>query len=54
MIEYKKLTSDSLKDIKALYRQHGWMAYLNDDEKLTRAFENSLISFGDQTKKKRK
>lgn len=46
MIEYKKLTSDSLEDIKALYRQHGWMAYLNDDEKLIRAFDASLYTLG--------
>ena len=46
MIEYKPLTSVSLEAIKALYRQHGWMAYLTDDEKLTRAFDASLYTLG--------
>ena len=46
MIEYKPLTSASLEAIKALYRQQGWMAYLTDDEKLTRAFDASLYTLG--------
>ena len=46
MIEYKELTSASLEAIKALYRQHGWLAYLQDDAKLARAFDQSLCAVG--------
>ena len=46
MIEYKELTSDALEAIKALYQQHGWLAYLRDDEKLKRAFDQSLYTIG--------
>ena len=46
MIEYKELTSRSLEAIKALYQQHGWLAYLQDDQKLARAFEHSLYTLG--------
>ena len=43
-MEYKSLNADSLEAIKALYRQHGWLAYLQDDEKLARAFRQSLYT----------
>ena len=46
MIEYKALTSASLEAIKALYTQHGWLAYLQDDDKLIRAFDSSLYTIG--------
>lgn len=46
MIQYKPLTSASLEAIKELYQQHGWLAYLQDDEKLVRAFDNSLYTLG--------
>ena len=46
MIQYQPLTSQSLEHIKALYEQHGWLAYLTDDEKLKRAFDNSLYTLG--------
>lgn len=46
MIEYKELTSASLEAIKALYQQHGWLAYLQDDEKLKRSFDQSLDTIG--------
>ena len=46
MFEYKELTSASLEEIKALYRKHGWLAYLQDDEKLKRSFDQSLCSIG--------
>ncbi len=46
MIEYKELTSESLTAIKSLYQQHGWMAYLQDDAKLIRAFDSSLYILG--------
>ena len=46
MIEYKELTSASLEAIKSLYQQHGWLAYLQDDAKLARAFDQSLYTLG--------
>ena len=46
MIEYKELTFRSQEAIKALYQQHGWLAYLQDDAKLARAFEQSLFTLG--------
>lgn len=46
MIQYKELTSVSLEAIKALYQQHGWLAYLQDDAKLARAFDRSLYTLG--------
>ena len=46
MIQYQPLTSQSLEHIKALHEQHGWLAYLTDDEKLKRAFDNSLYTLG--------
>ena len=46
MIEYRQLTSASLEAVKNLYRQHGWMAYLNDDVRLIRAFDQSLYTIG--------
>ena len=46
MIEYKELTSESLTAIKSLYQQHDWLAYLQDDVKLIRAFDQSLYTLG--------
>ena len=46
MIQYRELTVEEVKDVKKLYEQHGWLAYLNDDAKLERAFANSLCLFG--------
>jgi len=46
MIEYNELTSESLTAIKSLYQQHDWLAYLQDDAKLIRAFDQSLYMLG--------
>ncbi|MBR5545512.1 MAG: GNAT family N-acetyltransferase [Clostridia bacterium] len=46
MIECEDLTSASLEAIKNLYHQHGWLAYLQDDAKLARAFDQSLYTLG--------
>ena len=46
MIEYKQISAALLKDIKTLYEQHGWLAYLQDDAKLKRAFDQSLYMLG--------
>ena len=32
--------------IKALYEESGWSAYLADDDKLSRAIKNSLLTLG--------
>ena len=35
-----------LSQIKAIYEEAGWSAYLADDEKLVRAIKNSLLTLG--------
>lgn len=35
-----------LEQIKALYEESGWSAYLGDDDKLSRAIKNSLLTLG--------
>ena len=35
-----------LSQIKALYEESGWSAYLGDDKKLSRAIKNSLLTLG--------
>lgn len=35
-----------LDEIKEIYKEQGWTAYLQDDGKLERAFENSLYFYG--------
>ncbi len=46
MLEYKEFGSNRLEEIKEIYREQGWTAYLNDDEKLKRAYDNSLYVYG--------
>ena len=46
ILEYKEFDSSLLEEIKEIYREQGWTAYLQDDEKLARAFENSLYFYG--------
>lgn len=46
MIEYKEFGCEQLQKMKDLYRREGWSAYLGDDAKLSRAFNNSLYSLG--------
>ena len=46
MIEYKEFGCEQLQTMKDLYLQEGWSAYLGDDAKLSRAFNNSLYSLG--------
>ena len=46
MIQYQEFTSEMLEEIKEIYRQEGWNAYLNDDGALKRAFDQSLWLFG--------
>jgi len=46
MIDYKEIDSSMIKEVKELYRTVSWTAYLKDDEKLIRAFDNSLYLVG--------
>ncbi len=46
MITYKEITSDYLSEIKEIYLDSNWQAYLKDDAKLIRAFDNSLFTLG--------
>ncbi len=46
MLTYKEITSDYLSEIKEIYLDSNWQAYLKDDAKLKRAFDNSLFTLG--------
>lgn len=46
MINYKEIDSSIIEEVKELYRKVSWSAYLQDDEKLIRAFDNSLYTVG--------
>lgn len=46
MIEYKTFDSKELKRIKQIYESERWLAYLDDDKKLKKAFDNSLFLYG--------
>ncbi|MEG2787815.1 MAG: GNAT family N-acetyltransferase [Romboutsia sp.] len=46
MIGYKEIDSSMIESIKDIYRKESWNAYLQDDEKLVRAFNNSLYTMG--------
>ena len=46
MITYKEFGEELLEMVKEIYMQEGWWAYLGDDEKLARAFKNSLYTLG--------
>ena len=46
MITYKEFNASLLEDVKEIYRSVYWQTYLQDDEKLKRAFENSLHLLG--------
>ena len=46
MLEYKQFGSERLEEIKDIYKEQGWTAYLKDDEKLKRAYDNSLYVYG--------
>ncbi len=45
-MNYCKFGAQRLDKVKAIYREAGWMAYLTDDERLERAFQNSLYLLG--------
>ncbi len=46
MIEYKEFGSELLGRVKEIYETESWMSYLRDDDKLTRAFDNSAYILG--------
>ena len=46
MITYKEFDSSMIESVKNIYKKESWNAYLNDDEKLIRAFDNSLYTMG--------
>ena len=46
MISYKEFNSELLERIKEIYMEQGWNSYLNNDEKLVHAFQNSLYVLG--------
>ncbi|MBQ8278466.1 MAG: GNAT family N-acetyltransferase [Roseburia sp.] len=43
---YKEFDSSLLEEVKEIYRSVYWSAYLKDDEKLKRTFDNSLYMLG--------
>lgn len=46
MIVYKEFDNTLMERVKEIYALEGWTAYLNSDEKLMRAFDNSLYVLG--------
>lgn len=46
MILYKEFDTTRIERVKEIYELEGWTAYLNSDEKLVRAFDNSLYVLG--------
>ena len=46
MIAYREISEADLPAIKALYEEQGWTAYLNDDDRLLRAWNGSLFALG--------
>ena len=46
MIAYRELAAAELENVKNLYAENGWTAYLTDDERLSRAWEHSLYTRG--------
>ncbi|MVO72132.1 GNAT family N-acetyltransferase [Paeniclostridium sordellii] len=45
-MNYKEFDSSMIEEIKDIYKKESWNAYLRDDEKLIRAFDNSLYIMG--------
>ena len=46
VINYKEFDSSKIEEVKMIYKKESWNAYLNDDDKLIRAFDNSLNLLG--------
>ena len=45
-MEYREFGTEQMTRIREMYEQEGWNAYLHDDEKLRRAFTQSLYLLG--------
>lgn len=45
-ISYRVFGVELIDQVINIYEKNGWIAYLNDLEKLKRAYENSLYVFG--------
>lgn len=45
-MDYRKFTSEEMAGVQEPYLEASWLAYLSDEEKLTRAFEKSLWILG--------
>lgn len=43
---YKKFGSERIEEVKCLFKEEGWNAYLQNDRALVRAFDNSLFCYG--------
>ncbi len=46
MIQYKEFDSSYIQEVKTIYKQYAWNAYLKDDNKLKLAFDNSIYVLG--------
>ena len=46
MVTYKEFNADLIERVKEIYTAEGWTAYLKNNEKLVRAFQNSLYILG--------
>ncbi|WP_207745920.1 GNAT family N-acetyltransferase [Clostridium sp. D53t1_180928_C8] len=46
MINYREFDSAKIEEVKIIYKNESWNAYLKDDAKLIRAFDNSLYILG--------
>lgn len=46
MITYREFNASLLEQVKEIYRKESWKAYLQDDGKLMRAFDNSMYLLG--------
>lgn len=45
-MDYRIFGAERLTDIRMIFEEAGWRAYLGDDGKLCRALENSLYTLG--------
>ena len=46
MITYREINTEYMDEVTKIYENAGWLAYLGDKEKLSRAFSNSLYILG--------
>ena len=46
MVIYKEFDVSEMADVIAIYENIGWVAYLQNEDKLFSAFENSLYLLG--------